>query len=83
MSKPFRGIIYHWWKVTFDKDAVAAHFGEDVGEGYCIAGYLTDPPHRGSYWRTSWVLKEYPNEYQDHMIETRNSIYELQKKAKK
>lgn len=76
--KPFKGIIYHWWKVPFDKEEVSEYYGGvNVGLGYCIAGYKSDPAQLGTFWRTSWVVKQSKNGY----IETRNSRYRLVKKA--
>lgn len=71
--KPFKGKIYHWNKRTFDKDSAEKFYGEDCGLGYVIEGYRTDPPKFGSWFHTSWVVKHFEN----GMIETRNSHYEL------
>lgn len=72
--KPFKGVIFNWNKIYFDKDKASEKYdGEDTGLGYCLEGYRTAEPRLGTYWRTSWVVKHET----DEIIETRNSFYQV------
>lgn len=72
--KQFKGDLFHWNKIFFDKEKVSKKYGgEDVGLGYCIEGYRTKEPELGTYWQTSWVVKQNI----DGSIETRNSLYQV------
>ena len=74
MAKPFKGKIYHWKKVPIErKEDWELLYGETLGLGYVIQGFLTETPRLGSRWRTSWVVKHFKN----GSIETRNSRYKL------
>lgn len=73
ISKPFKGIIYHWKKQWFDSTELLEKYGEDGGLGYYIVGYRTSIRRLGTIFSTSYVVKELDN----NQIETRNSIYTL------
>lgn len=74
VNKSLKGVLYHWNKLYFDKEKASKKYdGEDIGLGYCIEGYKTSEPKLGSYWRTSWVVRQ----DSDGMVETRNSFYQV------
>ena len=78
MKKPFKGKIYHWKKIYFNREETEKYYRESAGLGYCISGFRSPEPRFGNYWLTSWVMKHYKN----GSIETRNSRYKLIGKEK-